>query len=797
MRFSSTSPVLLLPLLAGFFLSASVVSGSPQKPGASDRYQKEIQPILEEYCYDCHGEGRKKGGLSLDGDGAFADTKHWYAIWKNLQTQMMPPSEKAQPSPEKRTALLRWIEKEVFRLDPANPDPGRVTIRRLNREEYKNSVLDLLGVQFDTAEAFPPDDTGYGFDTVGDVLAVSPLLLERYLQAASEVARKAAVESGPRIPSTVVTPWEWVSPDGKKRPVSSAQVPFADTARSVRYFPAPPAKGRYRVTASFRVTGSAEATDNTVRVLMRLGKGAEGGKGDPEVAAGKLGWEFKKELVVESEVEVEPGGQRCLSVELAPDQAPREGQRVLSAQLMLVTLTGPLDGSHMEYGPSYRRVFLDGPPPDGAAEKSAYRRKILEHLAYRAYRRPVDARAVDRLVKVAEAGEKEAGGRFDEGIARGLVAILGSPRFLFRAEIQPEPNNPGKVVPVDEYALASRLSYFLWSSLPDGELLQEAAAGTLRKNLRKQVDRMLADARVSRFVDNFVGQWLQSRDVLGANIELYPIFGDKPPDFGQIRAAMKEETEELFAHVLREKLPLVELLTARYAFLNEKLAKFYGIDGVQGAQIRRVDLPEGSPRLGGILTQGTTLLVTSNPTRTSPVKRGLFILDNLLGSPPPPPPANVPQLEAVKKRGSKLTMREAMELHRKEPLCASCHARMDPLGLALENFTPAGNYRDKDGDKPVETAGKLITGESFGTPTELARVIATARSEDFYRCVAEKLLTYALGRGMEHYDTVTVAGIVEQFKKEQGTLRALVDAVVESAPFQKRRGDGTRLAGGN
>jgi hypothetical protein len=264
-----------------------------------------------------------------------------------------------------------------------------------------------------------------------------------------------------------------------------------------------------------------------------------------------------------------------------------------------------------------------------------------------------------------------------------------------------------------------------------------------------------------------------------------------------VRAAMKEETEALFSHVLREKLPLVELLTAKYTFLNEKLAGYYGVPGVQGAQIRRVDLPEGSPRLGGILTQGSTLLVTSNPTRTSPVKRGLFILDNILGSPPPPPPANVPQLEAVKKRGSKMTMREAMELHRKEPLCASCHARMDPLGLALENFTAAGSYREKDGDKPVDTAGKLITGEVFSTPADLSRIIAEARREDFYRCVAEKLLTYALGRGLEYYDTVTVAGIVEQFKREQGTLRALIDAVVESAPFQKRRGDGSRIAGVN
>ncbi|HYR59158.1 MAG TPA: DUF1592 domain-containing protein, partial [Chthoniobacteraceae bacterium] len=378
---------------------------------------------------------------------------------------------------------------------------------------------------------------------------------------------------------------------------------------------------------------------------------------------------------------------------------------------------------------------------------------------------------------------------------------LASPRFLFRAEVQPEPNNAGRTVPIDEFALASRLSYFLWSSMPDDELFALARDGKLRANLRAQIDRMLADPRSKRFVENFVGQWLQTRDVEGINVDVRIFLGLKNDEayriFNQrLREAMREETELMFAHLLTENRPVLDLLTADYTFLNEQLASFYGIPGVKGTEMRKVALPPESHRAGGILTHGATLVVTSNPTRTSPVKRGLFILENILGTPAPPAPPNVPDLEQSKKSGAKLTMRELMAVHRENPLCASCHARMDPLGFALENFTPLGTWRDRENGKPIETAGQLITGEKFKDVAELAHVLATSRRDDFYRCLTEKLLSYAIGRGLEYYDTVTVNQIVERLKKDNGAMRSLIYGVVESAPFQKRRGDGERVAAG-
>jgi hypothetical protein len=373
--------------------------------------------------------------------------------------------------------------------------------------------------------------------------------------------------------------------------------------------------------------------------------------------------------------------------------------------------------------------------------------------------------------------------------------VLVSPRFLFRAEVQPEPNNPGKVVPLDEFALASRLSYFLWSSAPDQELFELARAGKLRENLRPQVDRMLADEKSERFVRSFVGQWLQTRDVQTVSIDPRRILGYRSrTDIGRlfndrVRRSMREETELLFAHLVQENRSVLDLLTADYTFLNESLARFYGIDDVEGDEMRKVELPEDSHR-SGILTHASFLIVTSNPTRTSPVKRGLFVLDNLLGLPAPPPPPDVPPLERTRTRGSGLTMREAMARHREDPLCASCHARMDPLGLALEEFNALGMWREEEYGKPIDTAGQLVTGESFQNTRELARVIASDRRRDFYRCLTEKMLTYALGRGVEYYDSPTIERIVDELDKDSGKMRTLVYGVVESAPFQKRRGDG-------
>lgn len=625
---NSGSP-LLFAFLFGACLTPPLTARAAQAP--------DPPPLLREYCFDCHGDGSKKGGVALDhlGKSSPADRKVWHAVWSNLDAHLMPPSDKPRPSAKERAMLQDWIERSVLGLDPANPDPGRVTVRRLNREEYRNTIRDLTGVEFAVQEHFPPDDTGYGFDTIGEVLSLSPIHLEKYVEAAQQVVDRAFT--------------------------------------------------------------------------------------------------------------------------------PENGLR--------------------------RAIFAEGPPPADPEALSDYLRGTIRLFADRALRRPVDESTLDKLYAIATAEPS-----FAQGVSRAMVAVLASPRFLFRAEIQPEPDNPGRVVPLDEYALASRLSFLLWTSTPDAELLSLAGFGRLRSELPSQVERMLRDPKASRFVRNFVGQWLQSRDVETVPIQARAVLGpNKANDIekvfnSKLRASMREETERLFEHVLRNKLPAEELFTARYGFLNQSLAAFYGIQGVKGPHLQLVEFPEGVSRRG-VLGQGTFLVVTSNPTRTSPVKRGQFVLENLLGAPTPPPPPNIPPLEAGGKTGKK-SMRELMELHRSDALCSSCHARMDPIGLALENFNALGQYLYREEAPPLDTSGTLVTGEAFNNLQELVDLLATSRKHDLYRCLSEKLLIYALGRGLEASDILHVKALVAAMESQGGSLHALLMAVIESAPFQKRRGTG-------
>jgi len=768
-------------------LSMAMAAGPPNPP-----YEEQILPVLEEYCYDCHGDGAKKGDLALDKYTSLKEhlgnTELWYTVWKNVASQMMPPAGKPQLSLADRDKLLRWIEGAVFNVDPANPDPGRVTVRRLNREEYRNTILDLLGVQFEVDDAFPADDTGYGFDTIGDVLNISPLLMEKYITAAEEIVGSAIENAAPRIPTRTVTGEQFHVGDEKKK--TAKLLPFAEPASAI-YVDRVEYPGRYRIILEMRVTGSNDATSHTAKVSLRAG-----GK---TLESTNVGWDYRKSIKLLGEASLQKG-DNPVSIDIEPGNPPLANENYLNMSVTSVGFKGPLDGSHLEYPPQYFRVFFDGPPPADAAARPAYQRKILRHFADRAFRRPIDEPTLDRLAALADSVAQQPGMTFERGIGHALTAILASPRFLFRAEIQPEPNNPGKVVAIDEFALASRLSYFLWSSLPDDELLKLAGEGRLRANLRAQVDRMIADPRGRRFVSNFVGQWLETRDVEGVNIDARRFLGLK--DLGEaqkifslrLRRAMRDETEMLFAYLLQENRSALDLLTADYTFLNEPLAAFYGIPGVKGNDMRKVELPPDSHRTAGILTHGSTLVVTSNPTRTSPVKRGLFILDNVLGTPAPPAPPNVPELEKSKANGRKLTMRQLMEIHREKPLCASCHARMDPLGFAFENFNPLGAYHETDDGNPIDPAGQLITGEKFKDVSELAHVLATSRKDDFYRCLTGKLLTYAIGRGLEYYDTVTVEKIVSALKAGNGAMRSVIYGIVESAPFQKRRGDGTPVA---
>ncbi|MCB1224395.1 MAG: DUF1592 domain-containing protein [Verrucomicrobiales bacterium] len=780
-----------LPLLLVSSLIFSGLIGPAAARAASETeasFKKEIDPLLADYCYDCHADGATKGDFSMDPAGSLEDylkdKEHWIRIWENVRAQMMPPAEKDQPSDADRVRLSDWIERQIFELDPDNPDPGRVTIRRLNREEYRNTIYDLFGVRFDADDTLPPDDTGYGFDTIGDVLSISPMLMEKYLVAAREISAEAVRPHQPFIPTTTISADRIKAAPPSKR--TAGYLPMNQTSEvSVKQLIRHP--GEYRVTVEYETWGSKEATSHSANLEVWV----DGKK----VGGDNLGWDNRKTIKYTAKATLSEG-ENVISLHCNEASPPEKGEQSLNIKVLNLHLQGPMDGSYKVYPKEYYRVFYKGGAPTDPKARRDYTKEVLRRIADRAFRRPVDEATLERLLQLTDIAAEQPGAKFEETVAHAVTAILASPRFLFRAEIQVEPNNPGKVVPLDEFALASRLSYFLWSSLPDEELFNLAKKGELRANLDAQVERMLNDWKAQRFVQNFVGQWLMTRDVEGVNVDPRRVLGIK--DLGDAfkvfgsrqRRAMKDETEMLFAYLLKENRSVLELFTADYTFLNETLAKFYGIGGVKGDQMQKVSLPKDSHR-GGIFTHGSLLVVTSNPTRTSPVKRGLFLLDNLLGTPAPPAPPGVPTLEeAAKGKKKKLTMREMMEIHREKPLCASCHARMDPLGLALENFNAVGMYRDQEDGQKIDPSGQLITGEKFSGINDLNRIFTTSRRVDFYRCIVSKLLTYALGRGTEYYDGPTVDRIVASMEKNGGKMQDLIKAVVQSAPFQKRRGDG-------
>ncbi|MEM0969019.1 MAG: DUF1592 domain-containing protein, partial [Verrucomicrobiota bacterium] len=553
-----------------------------------------------------------------------------------------------------------------------------------------------------------------------------------------------------------------------------------------------PKAGDYQIVVEFAVRGSSEATQETGTLKL-----AVDGK---QVAQRKVGWDNSRAIYLKTKARLEEGGNSKFTFSMAPGDPPDPGENDIAVRINSLRIYGPLDGSVKDYPWESQHIFSEGPAPDSQEERDVYRETILRRLATRAFRRPVDDATVQRLVALARREDEQPGKRFEHGIAHAMTAILVNPRFLMRAEIQPEPNNPGKVIPVDGYTLASRLSYFLWLSAPDEELLNLAKERKLRANLRPQVDRMLNDPKSNRFIRSFVGQWLQARDVETINIDARRVLqirslAEARRSFSrQVRQAMRSESEELFGYVLKNNLAPTTLLTADFAFLNEPLAEWYGIKGVEGNHMRKVDVSK-DPRRGGILKQGTFQVVTSNPTRTSPVKRGLFVLENLLATPAPTAVPDVPPLEqSMQGQNRNLSLREALALHSEQKLCASCHSRMDPIGFALENYNPAGLWIDEFKGKPLDTSGELITGERFANAHELSLVLANSRKEDFHRALTEKLLTFALGRGIEIYDAPTVDTIVDRISGQKAGLRELIYELIESPPFQQRRGDGNLLA---
>jgi hypothetical protein len=817
---------------AVLLLVAGAHSSIASEPEGATRYRKDIAPILGEFCLGCHNIESHKGGVAFDQIGAAADPSEnrdeWWKVLKMLRAGLMPPKNRQRPTAEQIVQIEQWIKSAAFNIDPKNPDPGRVTVRRLNRAEYRNTIRDLLGIEYDTDAAFPPDDTGHGFDNIGDVLSISPLLLEKYIAAARSVVSQAvpttsAVAAEKRIAGRRFG--EKGSRDGVEGQLALSYYKPATVANEF----SAEHTGHYQLLLD--LTANEKYVDGVFDYnKCRLAFKADGVKLLDEEFTRQGGKSFRYQFDQDWKA-----GKHELAFELKPLTPNEKQTRSLTLRVNSVTVRGPLEKEHWVRPVNYQRFFPRA-VPEGVAERRDYATQLLRNFATKAFRRLVDEATVDRLAKLAEKICSQPGRTFESGIAEAMTVALASPRFLFREEgIEEGP--AGSHPFVDEYSLASRLSYFLWSSTPDDELLRLAGAHRLRNNLKAQVARMLADPRSAELVKRFTGQWLHARDIETVEINTFAVLSrDELPDpksqqrrarirelarkspesltpaerkeleesraafrasfrrfaeFGlnyDLRRTMRRETEMVFDHILRKDRSLLELLDSDYTFLNDRLAKYYGIQGVEGDQMRLVSLPPDSPR-GGVLTQATVLATTSNPDRTSPVKRGLFILDNILGMPPPPPPPNVPPLEAAAKaaEGRTPTLRETLSLHRTQPLCNSCHNRMDSLGLAFENFNALGRWRDKERGQPIDVSGQLITGESFSNLREFKRILAAQHKREFLRCLTEKMLTYALGRGLDYYDVEAVDELVESLEKQNSRASALVIGIIESAPFQKRR----------
>ncbi len=824
-RLAGLVPVVVL----GFALNGFAA----ETPAGADRFRETILPILKDRCFDCHGDGENKGSLALDQFKDDADLLDrldlWWDVAKNIRAGIMPPKRKPQLTADEKKRIDDWIQADVFGLNPANPDPGRITIRRLNRVEYRHTIRDLMGIEFDTELEFPPDDTGYGFDNIGDVLSVSPLLLEKYVQAAETIVTKAVPTASKVIPVRTVPGTEFRSADGSQ---TGDRISFYDAAVLTSSIKAEHA-GDYEVVFEVHVDGEFAFDPGRCKAIFSVNgeKCAEGEfvyafSDDPDRGA-TFRYAAQRTL---------PAGEHQLTIELQPLVEKEKRLNRLDFRIKSASLHGPADTRHWVPPENYAKFFPNGPAPDDSALRRDHARNVLQDFASRAFRRPVSERVLMGLVGFAEQTYAQPNKTYEQGIARALVAVLASPRFLFRLEADDPGSLAEKFPRVDEWALASRLSYFFWSSMPDDELFALAEKGELRKHLPTQIERLLKDPRSAALVGNFTGQWLQARNLEHLAIEPLAVLGfqgeleairekygrqlfrrggtnDSPElkaartrsrELSQLadrfnpelRTAMRRETELVFEHVLRGNRSVREFLDSDYTFLNQQLAGHYDIKGVEGADMRLVQLPPDSPR-GGVLTQGNMLLITSNPTRTSPVKRGLFILENILGTPTPPAPPNVPELEEAAKAISdhKPTLRELLTRHREDALCSSCHNRIDPLGLAFENFTALGTWRDQEEGKPINPSGDLITGEKFSGVQELKQILVENHRTTFYRCLTEKLLTYALGRGIEYYDELTVDRIVNRLEQEDGRFHALISGIVESAPFQQRRKTESLTAG--
>ena len=739
------------------------------------RYRAEILPILKSHCWDCHTGDSAEGGLQLDRYTNVATMNQhrdrWQKILKMIEAGAMPPPDSDQPSGAERRKLVDWIDRTLFYVDCSQaPDPGRVTVRRLNRVEYNNTIRDLMGVTIRPADDFPSDDVGEGFDNIGDVLSLPPLLFEKYMDAAERIAEEAVTTANPNGRITIGADRMMGRGSAKS---GGGLVAIVSRGTAIARFDVP-VSGSYRLI----IRASADLAGDELPVM--------------EVVAGRAKRSFRvdKARPGSAEYAMDVGALEGLFEVQAsfvndfynPQGPPANRDRNLFIHEM--TLHGPSSIIGTPKTGLQREIRKRKPKdPKDRQQVADAARPILNSIASRAFRRPARPEELERIVALVQLAVVQRGESFERGMQVGISAILVSPHFLFRIERHSDPDDPNQKQSVGNFELASRLSYFLWSTMPDHELFSLAREEKLHEPevLRAQIKRMLADPKSESLVDNFAGQWLNLRnlDDLVPAAKQFPDFDD------ELREAMKEETYSLFRSLIREDRPVTDFLDANYTFVNERLARLYGIPGVRGKSFRRVRLPANRM---GVSTHASILALTSNPTRTSPVKRGKWILENLLGSPPPEPPANVPDLDVTKGKNPDATLREQLEIHRQDPNCAVCHKEMDPIGLALENFDAIGRWRDRYDNGRIDARGTLPSGESFDGSREMLRTLAK-RKQEFCRCLAEKLLTYALGRGLEYYDQCIVDDATKHVVASEYRFAALVEGIVLSDAFLKRRGE--------
>ncbi|MFN5101470.1 MAG: DUF1592 domain-containing protein [Planctomycetota bacterium] len=763
--------------------------------------------FIEKYCSKCHSQDDPQAELVLtrfsDSDSILRERKIWMNVIKQVQSGSMPPKEQPSPATSESEKFVEHIKAIFDHADRnAKPAAGRVTMRRLNRFEYKNTIRDLIGVDFDPTSDFPSDDIGYGFDNIGDVLSLPPVLMERYLDAAEGILARAITPDPPPIPKRHLSS-QYTEPASADVAAKLIEAGYRrlDTSAKEGIETGPintlyqwEASGEY--TFRTKLYGVSSDGQSVQGVILLYGNDLPNPSSDSELEAISGNFPKPAKILKTFEVTAKAADQAQVVEVTIPPMANR--QRVMVGQLKKpegqsaklyvehLALDGPLDTR-----PESHRQLLAVASGKAVAEQT---REALGRFMRRAYRRSI---ATEELEKLAQWVDQmtAAGDKWESAMQIAMQAVLCSPKFLFRVELDDQPANT-QLRKLDPFAVASRLSYFLWSSMPDDALLDSAEKGTLEQELPTHIARMLADPRSSALVQSFSTQWLQIQrlESFAVDTQMFPSFNAK------LKSAMLRETELFFESILKENRSVLELIDSDYTFLNEPLAKHYGIsdtvgnwigqsaskpDGkpIQGESFQRVSLQDRNR--GGLITQASVLAVTSNPTRTSPVKRGRWILEQFLGAPPPPPPPNVPELPSKAEDVSTASLRKRMEVHRQNPACANCHAKMDPIGFALENYDAVGAFRTKDGSFDIDASGEFADGSKFAGSGDLKSIIL-AKREDFVRCLAEKMLTYALGRGIEYYDRPTIEKIVGAMPGQEYKIQSLIREIVLSEPFLKR-----------